>query len=227
MTKLRESGSTQPTGMFEIYFGLRSGHTAIHKLRRFNRGDGFHTAVDVLEATPKEVASARTDAWSIRRIDHFDDRVDTFWHEASAPFQAFAVRDRDYLNWRYCDPRAGAFEVSIAEEDGRILGYIVSSLSYGDGYIADLLVLPDGLDVAAALIANSFQYFRNAGASEVECWCPPDHPYRPLLRDMGFTKLRRTAQITYQTYTAGPEALEPLRRSGAVVHFMLGDTDLV
>lgn len=210
-----------------MYFGIRSGHTAIQKLRRFNRGDGFHTEGDILAASPKAAAPAQTGAWSVRRIERFDDRFDAFWRATAAPFQAIAVRDSGYLNWRYCDPRAGEFEASVAEEHGRILGYVVSRVSFGDGYIADLLVLPDRLDVAAALIANAFQYLRGAGAPDVECLCPSDHPYRPLLRDMGFTKLRRTAQITYQTHTAGPETLEPLRRPGAAVHFMLGDTDLI
>ena len=47
MTRMREYASARPR-LFEIYFGIRSGHEAIHRLRRTNVGVGFHTEADVL-----------------------------------------------------------------------------------------------------------------------------------------------------------------------------------
>jgi len=61
----------------------------------------------------------------ISDIDHFDKDIDDFWEEVSKHYDFIIERKRDYLNWRYCDTRAGDFVVKQAEEDGRILGYVV------------------------------------------------------------------------------------------------------
>jgi hypothetical protein len=52
----------------------------------------------------------------IERIDCFDDRIDEFWHKTSSDYVFILVRDKDYLNWRFCDPRGGSFKVYQLEE---------------------------------------------------------------------------------------------------------------
>ena len=229
MTRIREYASSRPR-LFESYFGIRSGHEAIQRLRRTNVGDGFHSQVDVLvcadcaAAEPPPPSAAGT----IARLARFDARTDEFWREASKPFAAVPSRDSDYRNWRYCDPRAGAFELKAMEHEGRILGWVVFRTSYGKGYIADLLALPGRLDVAAALLADVAAGLRRAGVAEVQCWCPANHPYRGLLEDAGFSQKRRTVAITFQTTRPGVESLlAPVQAPGALFHFMLGDSDLI
>ncbi len=41
-------------------------------------------------------------------------------------------RNRDYLNWRYCDPRAGGFLVTQAEENGRLVGFSAPKINHYD-----------------------------------------------------------------------------------------------
>ena len=61
----------------------------------------------------------------ILEISSYDDRIDEFWHEVNDYYRFIIERTKDYLNWRYCDPRGGEYIVKTAEEDGRILGYSV------------------------------------------------------------------------------------------------------
>jgi hypothetical protein len=83
---------------------------------------------------------------NIIQVDRFDDRIERFWEEVSKYYDFIVERHRDYLNWRYCDDRAGAFVVKQVEEDSEILGYSVlkinkSRIIYPVGYIVDMLAL--------------------------------------------------------------------------------------
>ena len=229
MTAMREFAKDRPR-LFQIFFGVRSGHEHIQRLRRLDVGVGFHTEADILVCAggPEAEPPSPFEAGSIVPLPRFDARTDEFWREAAKPFAAMPSRDSDYLNWRYCDPRAGAFELKAMEHEGRILGWVVFRTSYGKGYIADLLALPGRLDVASALLADAAAALRRAGATEVQCWCPANHPYRALLEDAGFSQKRRTVAITFQTTRPGVESLlAPVQAPGALVHFMLGDSDLI
>lgn len=229
MTRMREYAKSRPR-LFEIYFGVRSGHEHIQRLRRLNLGVGFHTEAGLLVCAggPEAARPPPSAGGKLVPLARFDARTDEFWREASTPFAAMPSRDSEYLNWRYCDPRAGAFELKAMEHEGRILGWVVFRTSYGKGYIADLLALPGRLDVAAALLADAAAALRRGGVAEVQCWCTANHPYRALLNDAGFSQKRRTVAITFQTTRPGVESLiAPLQAPGALVHFMLGDSDLI
>lgn len=229
MTKVSEFGVGQTPAVFDLYFGLRSGHAAMRSLQRRSTTPWLTTNVDVL-ARNSAAAAERSEppaGCSIRDLQRFDRSIREFSDMASSQFDAIAVRSSDYLNWRYCDPRAAAFAVRLAERDGRVLGYVVSRVSYRKGYLADLLVLPGRLDVAAALVGDALISLQRAGAQEIECWCPPGHPYRAVLQRLGFMQTTKSFEILFQVRQENHDFLAPLREHGAVVHFMLGDTDLV
>ena len=93
------------------------------------------------------------DGFKVTEIDRFDHKMDGFWSSVFAHYKLIVQRDRDYLNWRYCDPRGGKYDIRVAEADGRILGYMVLRVNnyipdYPTGYIVDLMALPDRPDVA-------------------------------------------------------------------------------
>ena len=98
----------------------------------------------------------------VHKIHSFDARIDIFWEKISDQYNFIIERRKDYLNWRYCDPRAGAFVIKQAEDTGgSILGYCVLRINryiqdYPIGYLVDLLTLPDRMDVADKLIRRPF-----------------------------------------------------------------------
>lgn len=164
----------------------------------------------------------------IAPVDRFDDRIDTFFAAADAPWELIMVRSRAHLDWRYRDRRAGAFRALIAEdEQGVILGYVVGKAKDDQGYLADLLALPGRQDVVAALVAEMDAALEHAGCIEVLCWLPERHPYRAALRGAGYLDARKRPFITYRPCGASAEDLEFLAAPKTRVHFMIGDTDLV
>jgi GNAT superfamily N-acetyltransferase len=163
----------------------------------------------------------------VRVAERLDDRIESFFAEAAAPYDLVMERSREYLEWRYLDQRAGPFTFLVVEEGDRILGYLVLRLAQRRAQIADLLVLPGCADVAEALIAEAVASARRAGAGGVACWLPSRHPYSQALRRQGFFDSRRDAHIHYQPFDASPETLAFLDRPDGAVHFVYGDTDLL
>lgn len=166
-------------------------------------------------------------SWSIATLERFDDRIGEFFDEAARPFDYLIVRDEDYLNWRYSDPAAGSFTIRAAEQQGKLLGYLVFKIAEGEGWIADLLALPGRTDVARSLIEDALQLFREAGLERVTCWMISRHPYNGILRRTGFIDSKRDVGFRYRVVSLDKRELEFLADPGARVHLTHGDTDWV
>ncbi len=141
--------------------------------------------------------------WSITTLERFDDRIEGFFEEAAKPFDFLIVRGKDYMNWRYCEPAGGRFTVRVAEQDGRILGYLVFKVGEGSGYIADLLALPGRIDVVRSLVEDALHLFREVGVELVTCWMIWRHPYNGMLRRYGFVDSRR--DVGFSCYPIRPD----------------------
>jgi len=165
--------------------------------------------------------------WSIATLERFDDRIDGFFDEAAQPFDFAVVKSKDYVNWRYCDPAAGRFTVRVAEQEGRLLGYLVLKITEGEGYIADLLALPERADVVRSLIEDAVRLFREAGVELASCWMISRHPYNPILRRYGFIDSRKDVGLRYRAVSLDERDLEFLSDPGARIHLTHGDSDWV
>jgi hypothetical protein len=165
--------------------------------------------------------------WSITTQERFDARFDAFFDEAARPFDFLLVRGSDYLNWRYCEPAAGKFTVRVAEQDGKILGYLVFKISEGNGYVADILALPERLDVVRSLIEDALRLLREARVELVSCWMIARHPYNGILRRYGFVDSRRDVGFVYKAVTLDPEAFDFLEEANARIHLVHGDSDWI
>jgi hypothetical protein len=224
----RRFQATSRPRLFDLYFGLQSGHPAMPSLRKQDwTGVRLTNPGEVLVAGAPVVSASEADGWKLREVAQFDDRIDAFRQEAAAPFDRITMRSKDELNWRYCDPRSGPYRSVLAEDGGRIAGQVTYRTSRGRGYIADLLALPGRLDVLASLVRHVLAAMGAEGVAEVECWSTPRHPYRDVLRDAGFDRLRKETTIVHKAMRGLDDELACLQDERAVLHVMAGDTDLV
>lgn len=162
-------------------------------------------------------------SWSVRTVAEFDERITAFFEAAASAFDLIQVRDREFLNWRYADRRAGPFTIRIAEDGDTILGYVVVRALATGADLADLLVLPGRDDVAYALVRDALDVARAAGAPAMRSWMVERHPYHRLLLHHGFIPVRRIVEPTYESRTTPVQSF--LTDPDAAVHLMLGDTD--
>jgi hypothetical protein len=166
-------------------------------------------------------------AWSISTLERFDERIDGFFDEAARPFDFLVVKSKDYLNWRYCEPAGGRFTVRVAEQEARLLGYLVLKISEGDAYIADLMALPDRLDVVRSLIEDALRLSREARAELVSCWMVARHPYNPILRRYGFVDSRMDPRFVRKPVEEDSTLLDFLDDATTRIHLVHGDSDWI
>ena len=173
---------------------------------RLPRSARIRPALELLRATvTSPFRRSRSGAsWTMHTIHEFDERADRFWERASEAFDVIQVRDREYLNWRFCDPRAGEFIVRTAEKDGELLGYVALRLTGTSAQIADMLALPDRSDVVRALIVDAVDIARQNGAYQIRCWSMEGHSYLEELRHAGFAVYPSMISLRFGEWSSPP-----------------------
>jgi len=146
---------------------------------------GYASLVTIRRSMLKDVGDL-----DVESQEHFTERDSTLYERESRNFDIIASRSSDQLNWRYCDPRAGAFLRRGVREGGRLLGYSVLKEEVRDGTkylnIVDLLVEKERNDVLIALLLDALEEANKQGAESAICCLPEGHPYGRSLQEPGF-----------------------------------------
>jgi hypothetical protein len=169
--------------------------------------------------------------WKVEESSKFDDRFDCFWSKISEEYDYIAVRNKEFLQWRYGDQRGGEYSVKIVVIDSELLGFSVLRIdqhknNYSVGYIVELLALPNHTSVVDSLFNEAMTYFMNQGVEEVQYWVPKRHPYRRSAKKFGFIHLPKDPFINFFFYNHHPK-MEDLLRKSDKVYFSFGDCDII
>ena len=125
---------------------------------------------------------------TVGQADDFDDRFDTLWEDVSQQHRISLVRDKAFLHWRFKEKPEEDYVVLAAENEGRLLGYIVlwegQMFGLQLGFILDILTVNQ--NVADTLLSGAIPYFRGRGVDAVGCLMLKHTPYFKALRRAGF-----------------------------------------
>ena len=171
------------------------------------------------------------DDFNIYEIKSFDDRIKVFWDEIKDHYNFIIERNKNYLNWRYCDSRGGKYIVKIAENNGRILGYSVIRINkykteYPTGYIVDIITLPDRFDVVNKLVKNAVQYFDGNNINLIQTLVIKHHPYEEVFRTHGFLNIKSKLYLNYPPDVKIDDDLNKFHKSSRDrIYFSYGDYD--
>ena len=206
---------------------LRTVHTSNASLKTY----GVHGVKLLNKLTASGTKfSGSDDDFEISKINRFDDDYSRFWDRVKPHYSFIVSRDADYMNWRYLDPRGGRHIVKVAKSGERVLGYIVLRINkYNEGnpvgYIVDLLVQPDHLNVALKLVEDGVAYFDHENVNASQVYTTKKSLYESLLRKTGFISITRQPNlIIYQD--SGKEVVDELfRYDDKSIHFFYGDSD--
>lgn len=135
----------------------------------------------------------KSDEININKISLFDEAFEKFSNRLQQSYDYLVVRDSDYLNWRYCDPRGGTYEVFSANDNGEVVGFLVLRnfqkervYPKNGGYIVDLITLPERSDIYDALIFHALDYFDSVSVQSVRWWGLKNSMIYELLMKRGF-----------------------------------------
>lgn len=165
---------------------------------------GYH--VSKLAQRTKNILNLRNpeNSFNIVEVEKFDANINDFWDKASKDYYFIIERKKEYLNWRYCDHRAGNYSVKLVMEQDQILGYMVTCINqyradYPVGYLVDVLALPERGDVVDALIIDALNYFNANDVNIVNFQVLEDHPYEKILQKHGFLDSRIKIFVFFNT----------------------------
>lgn len=168
----------------------------------------------------------------IHEISVFDERIINFWHRIKDDFKFIFVRDREYLNWRYCDERGGKYTVFLAEIDGDIVCYCVLRINLiiednPVGYIVDLVVDPSRITVLSSLLDVVIDYFDERGVNRINLWSTDNEVFSYFSRS-GFIKIPDRIHLTFRKESLVAEDYKVLLASNVnEVQFSYGDHDWI
>jgi hypothetical protein len=209
---------------------LKTSHTSNATLKKY----GYY-GVKMLNKLMTSRARAKVfsgfdDNFEVSEINRFDDDYSMFWDRVK-PYYSFIVsRDVDYMNWRYCDPRAGRYIVKIAKIGEQMLGYIILRINrYVEdnpvGYIVDLLVQPDHLNVALKLVEHGIRYFDFENVNIINVSILRNSFFESLLQKMGFIELIKRPYLVIYKEGSRKVIDELFKCDKKSMHFVYGDYD--
>jgi len=170
--------------------------------------------------------------FKINKIKKFDERINTSWEIVRGHFDFIIERKQDYLNWRYCDPRAGDYAVLQAASGEEVLGFIVLRINrydedYPEGVIVDWMSLPDRTDVADALVAEGDRFFEENSVNVVRAWAVKGHPHEKLLKMRGFIDSKSGPSAFFEDLTLIDRPQDITGCPAHRFHFQMGDIDWI
>jgi len=163
-------------------------------------------------------------------VNKFDDSTDRFYDAIKENFNFITEKTKDYLNWRYLDPRSGNYSVKKAVKDDQVLGFIVTELrdmgDHNDGYIVELLTLPNREDVAMELLAQACRDFDGKGVNNIRYMVMKNSTYNKIAEKNGFIKIFNMYRIwiAYRFKDSIQEDLEKMKVSPSTkIYLCSGD----
>ncbi len=121
-----------------------------------------------------------------------DEPYDRFWAKVKAKYDLMVVRDRAFLQWRFCDIPTRDYQILSARRDGELEGYVVLRQARirgtQAGVIADLLVLPGarGDKAGLRLLHEALQRFKGANLAVAGGLVLPHTQEYRIMRRAGF-----------------------------------------
>jgi len=172
--------------------------------------------------TPRDV--------EIREIDEFDSRIDVFWEQIKDSYCFIFQKSKEYLNWRYCDPRSGNFQVLLATRDDEVIGYSVVKYSTDEskqGWIADFMVLPGSERIINSLILRSLDLLTSKDIQQVQVWLPNGGKYVDSFKSYGFVKYSQRGVIFLKYVSEGIDLDILSECPPSRISYHLGSTDVI
>jgi predicted N-acetyltransferase YhbS len=167
---------------------------------------------------------------NIDQVEFFPEQINNYWESIKDEYSFSVELTEDYLNWRYCDPRSGGYQVFLAREKDQIIGYIVlrtnkTENDYTIGYIVELSYPPGRLDAGYKLLEKGLSVFEKVNT--VNYLTVAGHPDTRLLQMFGFLDSKIQLHVNYEVYSKK----DPFKSLSSVpperIHISWGNFDIL
>lgn len=130
---------------------------------------------------------------TIRYIEQAGSEFDQLWQnwcQQSLDTSISIVRDRHWVEWRYLREPSSPYQLLLAEQSGKPVGYVAFRCKLRNGlptgYIADLFTVENNILLQQTLIHQAIDHLHYAGAAMVATLAIPDMAYANVLKRLTF-----------------------------------------
>ena len=133
---------------------------------------------------------------------HDFNEADTFWDKIQSKYKFIAMKNREYLEWRFSDPRSGYYHVLSAHKDREYCGYVVASIDhetpdYPMGNIVDFLTDGDEF-VGKMLLRGALSWLEDNEINAVNAYTVKGSHASQVLESLGFIDRGDSMYATYR-----------------------------
>ncbi|MHA1326900.1 MAG: GNAT family N-acetyltransferase [Promethearchaeota archaeon] len=146
--------------------------------------------------------------FTIKEISRFDKDINDFWNNCKSNYSIIITKDRDYLNWRFCNhPKVNYKKYLILDnETNKIVSYFVLK-KYEDkignflGHIVDFLIGPQSKSLKKEIF-NLIEKFSSMifkeECSKLTFWMPDNDLKNFILNELGYTINKMNTYFGYK-----------------------------
>jgi plasmid maintenance system antidote protein VapI len=173
-----------------------------------------------------------SDDYSVLDITSFGIDADIFWDKLKIHYDLIVERNKEYLNHRYCDKRAGYYIVKAIYRKNEMLGYCVVAIRDDKkeihAQIIDFITLPDEHEAANTLLLETLEYLKKHNINSVDLWVVKNSMFYKLFKKNDFIQIKSLGpHIFLQEETQEMKEWDLLQRLNPDrTHFVMGDTDI-
>jgi hypothetical protein len=165
-------------------------------------------------------------------IEKFSNEFNDFWVSIKTNYDFIIEKTPDYLNWRYADPHGGNYRISVARENGELVGYLVTRINrykkdYPEGYLVDFVTVPGREYILEQLVFEALSYFDDNNVNIIYCWIIKGHSYERILKSNGFVDSRRDINVSYNVPSNFQDVDKFTNAPPERLHFTYGSTDWI
>ena len=127
--------------------------------------------------------------------------ADLFWDNIKTRYNFITEKKREYIEWRYLDPRAGNYQTLSAFRGNEYCGYIVFSIDYETpdypmGIIIDISTNGE-MEVGKILIQKAITILNESKINAISAYTVNGSHTSQLLESQGFIDRGETMYLTY------------------------------
>jgi hypothetical protein len=132
----------------------------------------------------------------VKRVEIIDNNFDRLWEDVSSDYYFILNRGKEYLKWRYTAEPGKEYQIWIATDQNKLIGYMVTSIisepNIKRGVIIDWLVPRSRIDVFRQLIQTTLIWMVNQKIDILDTWLM-DHEseWARVLKSHFFIKRRK------------------------------------
>lgn len=158
----------------------------------------------------------------ITKVPKFDERVNVFWDTVKDRYGIMAVRNQNYLNWRY---GWGQYTILIAERKGVMEGYAVLKIEEKAAKVGLIMDLLAREGASLPLLYAALSFFIDCGADYALCGILKEDSFKRYLEKMGFREHKGFPPLPVVYSPLSSKLDVTVSKNPANWHFTYGDKE--